>query len=133
MSVKSFIAVAKDLLVVLCLCSAGCVRYSTLGERDAFFSAYQTSRVGQDSLRHFLIARSAVLLQAHELRVSAGSTNNSHLASLVGTNAWRGNAAAIDRRGFFLTAAHCVQKGILVGVSQGRTIAGSTCTSRLAW
>ena len=55
-----------------------------------------------------MIARSAALLMAEGLNATLLSTNSVRVNA---TNAWHGTAAAIDRRGYFLTAAHCVEKG----------------------
>jgi hypothetical protein len=96
-------------LLILCLLSAGCVHHSTMASRDASFSPYVDTKVGQVSLREFLLARAAVLLKAEQLSVTHSNTN-SRTFSIAGTNSWRGTAAAIDRRGYFLTAAHCVEK-----------------------
>jgi len=101
---------ARAILLSLCLCCAGCEHYSTSADRDASFSTYRTAKVGQVNLRQFLMDRSAMLVEAEQLRASFSDTN-AHIAYLAGTNRWRGNAAAIDRRGYFLTAAHCVKKG----------------------
>jgi hypothetical protein len=96
------------LLVILCLFCAGCVHYSTPAERDASFSPYKDAKVGQESLRKYLVDRSAVLLLADELDVTRPTTN---FIRIINTSTWRGTAAAIDRRGYFLTAAHCVERG----------------------
>jgi S1-C subfamily serine protease len=101
---------ARAIQLSLCLCCASCTHYSTTDDRDASFSSYRAAKVGQVNLRQFLIARSAVLVETEQLRASSSDTN-AGIAYVAGTNAWRGNAAAIDRRGYFLTAAHCVRKG----------------------
>jgi hypothetical protein len=96
------------LLVILCLFCAGCVHYSTPAERDASFSHYKDVKVGQESLRKYLVDRSAALLMAEKLDTTRLSTN---FIRINNTSTWRGTAAAIDRRGYFLTAAHCLEKG----------------------
>jgi hypothetical protein len=96
------------LLVILCLFCAGCVHYSTPTERDASFSPYKDGKVGQESLRKYLIARSAALFMAGELDTTRVSTNSMWISNSIG---WSGTAAAIDQRGYFLTAAHCVKRG----------------------
>jgi hypothetical protein len=98
------------ILVMLCLFCAGCVHYSTPTERDASFLPYKDAKVGQESLRKFLVDRSAVLLMAAELDTTRLNTN---ALKINNTNAWHGTAAAIDRRGYFLTASHCVERGQL--------------------
>jgi S1-C subfamily serine protease len=108
-------------LLVFCLFSAGCVRYSTSARRDASFSPYAGAKVGQVSLREFLLARSAVLFEGGQLSVTASGTN-SRVVGMKGTVSGFGAAAAIDRRGYFLTAAHCVKQGpfTLLFLDQGR-------------
>ena len=109
----SLITVSKAtgiFLLVLCLSSAGCVHYATTANRDVTFLPYKDTKVGSESLRKFLIARSAVLLQADQLSIDHADTNSLNF-SFVGTKSWVGMAAAIDRRGYFLTAAHCVKGG----------------------
>jgi S1-C subfamily serine protease len=98
----------RVLLVILCLFCAGCVHYSTPAERDASFSPYEDAKVGQESLRKYLTDRSAVLLMAERLDTTFSSPT---FLKVANTNAWHGTAAAIDKRGYFLTAAHCVGKG----------------------
>jgi S1-C subfamily serine protease len=110
MDTKAPTIFARAILLSLCLCSAGCVHYSTSADRDASFSTYRTSKLGQVHLRQFLIARSAILVRAEQLQVNPSGTN-ADTALVSGTNSWRGNAAAIDCRGYFLTAAHCVKEG----------------------
>lgn len=100
------------ILLILCFLSAGCVHYSTTANRDASFFPCGGAKVGQVSLRDFLVARSAVLLKADQLSVTHSDTN-SRTFSIMGKNSWHGIAAAIDRRGYFLTAAHCLEKGPL--------------------
>src|ERR1035438_10391578 len=96
------------LLVILCLFCAGCVHYSTPAERDASFSPYKDVKVGQESLRKYLLDRSAALFMAEELDTTRVNTN---FIRILNTSTWRGTAAAIDRCGYFLTAAHCVKRG----------------------
>jgi hypothetical protein len=98
------------LVIILCLFCAGCVHYSTPAERDTSFLPFKDDKVGQESLRKYLIARSAALFTAEELDTTRLSTNSVRINS---TNAWHGTAAAIDRRGYFLTAAHCLKRGQL--------------------
>ena len=96
------------LLLILCLFCAGCVHYSTPAARDASFLSYKDAKVGQESLRKYLIDRSGALFMAEELDATHVSTNFIWISNTI---AWYGMAAAIDRRGYFLTAAHCVDRG----------------------
>jgi S1-C subfamily serine protease len=96
------------LLLSLCLACAGCVHYSTPKERDASYSAYRDSKVGQESLRKYVIARSAALFMARDLQTAPVSADTMWISNSIG---WYGTAAAIDQRGYFLTAAHCAKRG----------------------
>jgi len=103
-------AAAGILLLISCFLSGGCVHYNTSARRDASFLPYAGAKVGQVSLREFLRTRSAVVFEGDQLSFTASGTN-SRMGRLTGTVFSIGAAAAIDRRGYFLTAAHCVEKG----------------------
>jgi S1-C subfamily serine protease len=96
--------------LLLCLLCAGCVHDSTTAQRDNSFLPYAGAKVGDAGLREFLIARSGVLVVGKQLVVAdSGAGNRS--PSIHGQISGVGTAAAIDRRGYFLTAAHCVKNG----------------------
>jgi len=97
------------LLVILCLSCAGCVHYSTPAERNASFSAYKDVKVAEESLRAYLITRSGILLEAENLNTTSRGTYSVRFPTKNALS--YGTAAAIDKRGYFLTAAHCVEKG----------------------
>ena len=97
------------LLVILCLSWAGCVHLSTPAERDASFSPYKEARIGQESLWNYLIYRSGVLLSAESFDTTSTGEHSFHFTG-KGSGGF-GTAAAIDKRGYFLTAAHCVEQG----------------------
>lgn len=101
-------AAAGILLLILCFLSGGCMHYTTSTRRDDSFLPYAGAKVGQVSLREFLRARSAVVFEGDQLSVTASGTDH---CTVKGTVFGIGLAAAIDRQGYFLTAAHCVQKG----------------------
>ena len=84
------------------------MHYTTSTRRDDSFLPYAGAKVGQVSLREFLRARSAVVFEGDQLSVTASGTDH---CTVKGTVFGIGLAAAIDRQGYFLTAAHCVQKG----------------------
>jgi hypothetical protein len=97
------------LLVILCLFGAGCVHLSTPAERNASFSPYYDAKVGEEDLWKYLISRAGILLGAEGLQTTPRGTNSIWFAP---TKAFAyGTAASIDQRGYFLTAAHCVEKG----------------------
>jgi hypothetical protein len=98
------------LLVVLCLFGAGCVHYSTPAERDASFSPYKEAEVEEVHLRNYLFARAAFLFEAESVQVTSSRGTNS-IRFKIKKPAGGGTATPIDQRGYFLTAAHCVEKG----------------------
>lgn len=95
------------LLILMGLSGTGCVHFSTPAERDASFLPYQHINIGEERLPDYVLARSAVVLTGDRMGVSL-STDSSQFYY---TNAWRAGAAAIDSRGYFLTAAHCPLQG----------------------
>ena len=111
---------------------AGCVQ-GTVSERKTSFSPYTDTRVGSQALRGFLASRTAVLLTGAHLKVTASETNPGVInfqtpsPSLV-----LGSAAAVDHRGYFLTAAHGVGKDpiYLVSARRGQL---QVETARLVW
>ncbi len=82
----------RALHILLCALSAGCnsASFSTTAERNASVAPYANEKVGQLSLRDFLLARSFLAVDNTKATVGIGS------------------AAAIDRRGYLLTAAHAL-------------------------
>src|ERR1041385_81461 len=98
------------LLVVLCLSCAGCVHHNTSAQRNASFWPYLDAKVADENLWKYLSARSAVLIMAERLDTNFLRTNTFSFRT-SSTNHWRGMAVPIDRRGYFLTAAHCLGKG----------------------
>lgn len=93
---------------------AGCgsVKEVTEQEREISFAPFEPNRVGSESLREFVLQRTALLVNINDLKVLdeedpsqfvvGGNLNES--GDLV-----FGSAAAVDRRGYFVTAAHCVE------------------------
>jgi len=98
---------AGILLLIFCFLSGGCEHYNTPAIRDASFLPYADAKVGRVSLREFLRARSAVQFEGDQLYVTISGADYTVKGKIFGIGA----AAAIDRRGYFLTAAHCVEKG----------------------
>jgi hypothetical protein len=90
----------------------GCIHHSTNTVRDASFKPYKDCSVGSMNLRRHLLLRSAILFRSDHLNMTEQSNEtNASTCSITGTNNWCGTAAAIDHRGYFLTAAHCLEKG----------------------
>src|SRR5262245_60523049 len=80
------------LLVVLCCFGAGCAHFSTPAEHDASFSAYKDAKVGHESLREYLLARSGMLLRGVTLDTTCPGTNSFRFAT---KDAGFGTATAI--------------------------------------
>jgi S1-C subfamily serine protease len=82
-----------------------------------------------------VLRRSALVFEGDQLSFSTNPRNvgtNSPFFRVNGTILGIGSATAIDRRGYFLTAAHCVQKGpfLLVFFDKGQTQARP---ARVVW
>jgi len=87
---------------------AGCVQ-GTISERKTSFSPYTHARVGSETLQDFLTARTAVLMAGQHLKLTAAETNSGEFSYQASSRGLvLGSAAAVDHRGYFLTAAHCV-------------------------
>ncbi len=98
-------------LVLGLLLLGGCIHEpSTTRERAASFAAFAGQRVGAERLQDFVIQRTALLIGGLDpSAVSALPVESvaSALKEVHGRYAI-GSAAAIDARGYFLTAAHCL-------------------------
>lgn len=90
---------------------AGCgtVRKVSEAERAESFAPFEEAHAGSESLRNHVLRRTAFLINGTEFTESdlAGETEFSFLAKPQGDVEY-GSAAAVDRRGYFVTAAHCV-------------------------
>jgi S1-C subfamily serine protease len=86
----------------------GCVD-TTSAQRRASFLPYAATTIGGESLPKFLAARTALLLTADRLSVSTTSPETPGEFTLK-ANGFSdfGVATAVDSRGYFLTAAHCL-------------------------
>lgn len=107
---------AMPLLGLLCLLAGflggGCIHHSTTAVREASFRPYKDSKVGSLNLNKHLLFRSAILFRSDLLNMTGQcSRTNSFTCNIKGTNNWCGTATAVDHRGYFLTAAHCLEKG----------------------
>ena len=100
------IITAGLLVVILCLSCAGCVHHNTLAQRNASFSVYEDAKLGPESVRQYLIRRSGILCDAESFDTTSLSTNSFRFNA---KKAAYGTVTAIDQRGYFLTAAHCVE------------------------
>jgi len=85
---------------------SGCVYAPTSAERSASFAPYASARIGDQPVRDFLRDRFAFIAGGKGVVLSWPDPDHRHLVlnGVIGL----GSAAAVDRRGYFLTAAHCV-------------------------
>jgi len=65
--------------------------------------------VGEVHLQNYLLVRAAVLFGAESFQTTSRGTNSIRFE--IKKTAMGGTATPIDQRGYFLTAAHCVEKG----------------------
>src|SRR5437016_584014 len=87
---------------------AGCLQ-GTIRERTASFSHYTATKIGHETTKDFLTSRTAFLMTGHHLTITQSATNHENFTyHALNGNFDFGSATAIDRRGYFLTAAHCV-------------------------
>jgi hypothetical protein len=104
---KAIGAAVGILLLILSFLSGGCARDNISERRDPSFLPYADAKVGQVSLREFLNARTAMAFEGGQLSVTISGADHFSVDGKGGGG--MGLAAAIDRRGYFLTAAHCVE------------------------
>jgi S1-C subfamily serine protease len=64
------------------------------------------AKVGTNSLWDYLATRSGILFEGENPGPTSSGSNSFRIRNAFGF----GTAAAIDQRGYFLTAAHCVEK-----------------------
>ncbi|MDO8545401.1 MAG: serine protease [Opitutaceae bacterium] len=89
----------------------GCVSSPSSAERAASFQPFASRRVGAEPLQDFLTQRTAVLIggmPADAVSTVCTESVASALKAVHGRYAV-GSATAIDARGYFLTAAHCLE------------------------
>lgn len=99
--------------IVILLTGCGSARYSAL-ERSASFVPYRSLRVEQLSLQDYLGNGCGILLEGLHFSDADSSVSGpeSEGDTVVSDGAWSiGTAAAVDQRGYFVTAAHCVDGG----------------------
>jgi S1-C subfamily serine protease len=116
---------ASILLTAAVFFAGGCTHVVTPHERRKSFAPHETAPIGAEPSRSFLLARTAVLIGGAEI-IARNSADGkiAHLeaqTSNPGALAY-GSATVIDRRGYLLTAAHCVAREpiyVLFGGSDG--------------
>jgi S1-C subfamily serine protease len=102
--------------LVASLALGRCVYKPTSADRANSFAPYEAVQIRGDSIHDFLAKRFGLLIQGTGLTFTQSSTDPalSMFSSKSGMAAFSGGgAAAIDRRGYFMTAAHCVDDGPL--------------------
>jgi len=113
MRLKTIGAAAGVLLLIFCFLSGGCAHPKIPSSRDDSFLPYTGAKVGPVSLREFLGVRTAVVYDGGQVSFNT----NTRAFHTEGPVFGIGLASAIDRQGYFLTAAHCVEKGPFTLVS----------------
>ena len=103
------------LLLLTCLSIAGCAKFAppTDMQRTQSFQPLSQARVGDESLETFLRQRTAAIIGG-SLAVTEAQANGQTIAirfKAEPDKLLRGpsRAIAIDSRGYFLTAAHCLE------------------------
>lgn len=103
---------ARTALALLSLAGAGCVtRVTTSAERSASLSPFVREKIAAEPIRDYLLKRSAFLLAGKRLTITSSRTTAGFGRSfrIKSTSLRCGTAAAIDPRGYFLTASHNVE------------------------
>jgi len=97
--------------VVAVLATNGClhVANSTTEEREASFAKYVDASVGDSLARKFLFDRVVLLTSGVELSISPSETEPGAFYPKGSSGLNVGCATPIDKRGYFLTAAHCLR------------------------
>jgi len=97
------------LTISIAFTGCGSVRKTSEAERIESFAPFEAASAGSESLRNHVLRRTAFLINGAEFAESdlSGDTEFSFLARPQGDVEY-GSAAAVDRRGYFVTAAHCV-------------------------
>lgn len=125
------------LLAVLTLSGTGCARrliQATSAQRDASFAAYANVKIGDVPVAKYLSHRSAILVRADKGKLSESTPNSGtfEFNSKAPAGIDLATATAIDPRGYFLTAAHCIEHGapFLVFFTGGKV---QMKPSRIVW
>jgi S1-C subfamily serine protease len=127
---KTTDAAAGILLLIFCFFGGGCLHdNNTVARREASFLPYADAKVGEASLREFMRARASMVFEGDQLKVTISGTDHFNVKGKI---SGIGSAAAIDRRGYFLTAAHCAGKEtcLLLFRDKGQLVAQ---TAQVVW
>jgi S1-C subfamily serine protease len=92
----------------------GCVYQPTNADRAISFAPYSAVQVSGDSIHDFIVNRFGLMIQGADLTFTQSAKDPAiSMVSSENSVFYGGSAAAIDTRGYFLTAAHCVGHGKL--------------------
>ncbi len=124
------------LMAVALLGACAQLPVKSTAERDASFAPYRETHIGDETVAHFLAARTGVIIAAVELTFDQDPHDPHRIGFRaldgIGRGAQFGSAAAIDPRGYFLTAAHVVRQGPLtVLFNDGAFV--RHCPARVVW
>lgn len=124
-------------VLVAAVAAGGCsVPTSTTAERAATLAPHQDSRNGEDSLPRYLGLRTAFVIAGVDIDFKSSPQNPNRftfqprVAQTSSPN--YGTTAAIDARGYFLTAAHVVRRGpVMLVLNDGKGV--RAYPARLVW
>lgn len=89
--------------------ACGCAYRQSEAVRAASFSPYTQQRIGQEDIRAYLCSRVAFVTTSDENPTNKWATGDFRLPDVSNL----GCAAMIDSRGYFLTAAHCLNHSFI--------------------
>lgn len=125
------------LLAILPLSGISCAPrliQASPAQRDASFAAYTDIKIDGMTVAKYLSHRSAILVRADKGKLSEATPNSGTFEFNSKTSAGidLATATAVDSRGYFLTAAHCIEHGapFLVFFTGGRV---QMKPSRIVW
>lgn len=108
------VGIARFLFGIVCLLNAGCgMRIASIADRRASFAPHAKSQIEAEPPAEFFGRRTALVIGGDELTtvLPAKSNRTGSGRSMIRGMATRFSAAAaIDSRGYFLTASHAFEK-----------------------
>lgn len=128
--------VFRPCIFLACSVVAGCTHIATTQERIASFAPYADTRIAGEPVPAFLFARVAFLISGAEVKTEKAIDGQIAGAELIVGNPDHlafGSATPIDRRGYFLTAAHCVANEPVYLMSTGTNGQKSVARASVVW
>ncbi len=122
-------ALLLALTILALLLSPGCAFRQKTGSRVRSFAPYAGRCIGSTEIGTFLSSRVALLVSDDRLPLPDWQNGDLCLPSEINL----GCAAAIDRRGYFLTAAHCLKQKTVYLFLFGPGIPTRALRARVVW